>query len=210
MDVTLALSGLVLLSPILVGVAAAIRLGSPGPILYRARRVGRGGRPFSMWKFRTMVVDADRIGGPSTSNDDPRVTVVGRRLRTYKLDELPQLLNVVAGDMSLVGPRPEVQQYVDLMTAEERQILDVRPGITDWATLWNPDEGAVLAGSRDPERAYLEQIRPEKIRWQLEYVRRRSFLVDLSILARTIAGLFVRRTPRAFDALNAGRHPRSL
>jgi lipopolysaccharide/colanic/teichoic acid biosynthesis glycosyltransferase len=154
-----------------------------------------------MWKFRTMVVNADRIGGPSTADGDPRVTSVGAWLRKYKLDELPQLVNVVIGDMSLVGPRPEVRHYVDLMTDEERTILDVRPGITDWATLWNPDEGAVLAGSEDPERVYLETIRPEKIRWQLEYVRRRSLAVDVVILIQTAAAIVLRRRPRALDAI---------
>jgi lipopolysaccharide/colanic/teichoic acid biosynthesis glycosyltransferase len=185
----------------MAGVALAIKFGSPGPVFYRARRVGRGGQPFRMWKFRTMVVNADRIGGPSTADDDPRVTAVGKWLRRHKLDELPQLVNVMTGDMSLVGPSPEVQQYIDIMTGEEREILDVQPGITDWATLWNPDEGAVLAGSADPERVYLERIRPEKIRWQLEYVRRRSLAVDVSILAQTLLAVLFRRPPRALEVL---------
>ena len=151
-----------------------------------------------------MVVNADRIGGPSTAGDDPRVTPVGRFLRRTKLDELPQLLNVLLGDMSFVGPRPEVKQYVDMYTEEEKAILTVRPGITDWASLWNPDEGAVLAGSDDPERDYLEKIRPQKLRWQLEYVRRRSFWVDIVIIAQTIRTVASRHESPALIAMRAG------
>jgi len=202
-------AGLAVLSPVVLTIAALIKIGSPGPVFYRGVRVGLHGRPFRIFKFRTMVVDAERRGGSSTSDDDPRITRIGRLLRKYKLDELPQLLNVVHGEMSLVGPRPEVQHYVDMYTEAEKAILSVKPGITDWATLWNPDEGAVLAGSPDPERTYLEKIRPQKLRWQLEYVRRRSFLVDLRILAQTAATIVLRRRPQAFDALHdAGQHGR--
>jgi lipopolysaccharide/colanic/teichoic acid biosynthesis glycosyltransferase len=133
-----------------------------------------------------MVVNADKIGGPSTADDDPRITQVGRFLRKYKLDELPQFFNVLKGDMSFVGPRPEVPQYVEMFSEKERAILTVRPGITDWATLWNPDEGAALAGSPDPEKTYLQDIRPVKIRLQLEYIRKHSLWVDLSILFQTL------------------------
>jgi len=192
-DVLAAGAALVCLSPVLLAVAFAIRLGSPGPIFYRGRRVGQGGRPFGMWKFRTMVVNADVIGGPSTSDTDPRLTRIGVFLRKRKLDELPQLYNVLLGDMSLVGPRPEVPQYVDMYSEEERQILTVRPGITDFATLWNSDEGALLADSQDPERTYLEEIRPTKMRLQLEYVRRRSFATDLGILYETLLTVVGRR-----------------
>ena len=184
-DAAGSLLGLALLSPILLILAAGVKLTSSGPVFYRGTRVGRRGRPFRIFKFRTMMPDAEIRGGPSTADGDPRVTRFGRFLRKAKLDELPQLFNVLVGDMSLVGPRPEVPQYVALFTEEERSILNVRPGITDWASLWNPDEGALLSGDPDPERAYLERIRPEKIRLQLDYVRRRSTWVDLGILART-------------------------
>jgi lipopolysaccharide/colanic/teichoic acid biosynthesis glycosyltransferase len=185
LDLILAGTALAALSPLLAAIAWLVKREDGGPILYSGRRVGQRGRPFRMHKFRTMVVNADRLGGSSTADDDPRMTRVGLRLRKHKLDELPQLINVVRGEMSLVGPRPEVQQFVDLLSAEERAILDVPPGITDWASLWNCDEGALLAGADDPDRVYLEQIRPTKLQLQLEYVRTRSIRTDLRILALT-------------------------
>jgi lipopolysaccharide/colanic/teichoic acid biosynthesis glycosyltransferase len=191
-DLTAASLALVLLSPVLLIVAAFVKATSPGPAFYRGKRAGLHGKIFKMYKFRTMVADADRLGGSCTSEGDPRVTRGGYWLRKFKLDELPQLFNVLLGDMSLVGPRPEVQEYVQLFTREERAILSVRPGITDWASIWDRDEAQALAGHPDPERAYLELIRPEKIRLQLEYVRRRSFLTDLAILFETLRILTLR------------------
>jgi len=187
LDLAVAMLGLTALAPLLAILAVAVKLESPGPVFYRGRRVGRHGKPFRMFKFRSMVVNADRIGGSSTADSDPLITRVGRFLRKYKLDELPQLINVLKGEMSFVGPRPEVQQYVDLYTPEEQLILTVRPGITDWATLSNADEGAVLAGSPDPDKTYLEEIRPEKVRLQLEYVKHQSMSTDMVIVGRTIA-----------------------
>lgn len=207
LDILFSLIGLVLTLPLFAGAALLIKRDSPGPVFYRGVRVGKGGKPFRMLKFRTMVADADRIGGPSTAGDDPRITRVGRWLRKYKLDELPQLINVLKGDMSFVGPRPEVPQYVELFTEEEKAILSVRPGITDWASLWNCDEGAVLAGSPDPERTYLEKIRPTKVKLQLEYVRKRSFLTDLGILLRTIIAVVSRPTPPAVSAMGDRNGP---
>jgi len=186
LDVVTSSCAIVLTAPVMLLIAVAIKRDSRGPALYRARRVGIGGRHFMMFKFRTMVVGADKLGGPSTPDGDPRVTRIGRYLRKYKLDELPQLVNVLKGDMSLVGPRPEVPQYVAMFTNEERQILDLRPGITDLATLWNPDEGAVLAAAGDPERVYLEVIRPRKIQLQLEYVRSRNCWSDVRIIWQTL------------------------
>jgi lipopolysaccharide/colanic/teichoic acid biosynthesis glycosyltransferase len=185
-DLVFSLFGLILLSPVLLVVAILIKKEDGGPVFYRGVRIGRYGRPFRIFKFRTMVVDAEKIGGPSTADDDPRITKVGKFIRKYKLDELPQLINVLKGEMSFVGPRPEVQYYVDMFTEEEKAILSVRPGITDWASLWNPDEGAILAGSPDPEKTYMEKIRPTKLRLQLKYVRERSFWVDLKIIFQTI------------------------
>lgn len=204
-DLVGATVGLIVLSPILVGSAIAIAWGSPGPIFYRGERVGLWGKPFRIFKFRTMVIDADTIGGPSTAAGDVRITRVGAFLRAYKLDELPQLLNVLTGEMSIVGPRPEVQRYVDMFSDEECRILTVRPGITDFASLWNADEGAVLAGAKDPEQAYMERIRPEKIRLQLEYVRQQSMLTDLRILKRTFAAVIFRPTPEAVKTLDEKR-----
>ena len=189
-DAALAGIGLVLLSPALAVIALRIKTGSPGPILYRGKRVGLNGETFDMLKFRTMVVNADRIGGSSTPEDDPRVTPIGKTLRRYKLDELPQLINVLKGDMSFVGPRPQVQWAVDLYTPQEREILKVRPGITDEASLRFANEAEILKGSKDPDKDYIEKIHPEKMRLSLEYVRNRSFPGDLSIIARTAQAIF--------------------
>ena len=195
-DIVLSALGLIISAPLMLIIAILIKCGSRGPILYKGLRVGQGGRPFGMFKYRTMIVNADQIGGPSTADDDPRITRVGKLLRKLKLDELPQLINILRGEMSFVGPRPEVQQYVDMFTEEERAILSVPPGITDWASLWNPDEGAFLAGSSDPERAYLEKIRPTKVKLQQAYVRERSFWTDLRILAQTFSAVVFRVKPR--------------
>lgn len=192
MDTVFATTGLVVLAPAFVFLAIAVRLSSSGPVFYQGIRVGLNGKIFRVLKFRTMVMNAESLGGSCTSDDDPRITPLGRWMRKYKLDELPQLLNVLRADMSFVGPRPEVRQYVDMFTQEEKQILSVRPGITDWATIWDSDEGAVLAGTSDPERIYLEKIRPEKIRLQLKYVRERSLLIDLEIILKT-CGLVLKR-----------------
>jgi lipopolysaccharide/colanic/teichoic acid biosynthesis glycosyltransferase len=188
-DVLSSTMGLLVLAPLLAAVALAIKLESAGPVFYRGLRAGRHGKPFRIFKFRTMVMNADKIGGPSSSADDPRITRLGGFLRRYKLDELPQLLNVAAGEMSLVGPRPEVIQEVLLYTEEEKRLLDVRPGITDWASIRFRNEGEILRGSADPHAAYREKIRPEKIRLGLEYVERRSFLTDCKIIASTLKAI---------------------
>ena len=195
-DILFSAIGIILLAPLLAILAMAIKKSSSGPVLYRGIRVGRDGKLFRILKFRTMVVNAEALGGSCTSDDDPRITSIGRRLRKYKLDELPQLLNVLRGEMSFVGPRPEVKQYVAMFSEEEKQILSVRPGVTDLSTLWDSDEGAVLAGSSDPERIYLETIRPEKMRLQLEYVRNRTLLLDFRIVCSTVA-LVLRRLTTA-------------
>ena len=184
-DLVISGAALIVTSPILCAIALRITFDNNGPVFYRGTRVGRGGREFRMYKFRTMVVDADRIGGPNTPDDDSRLTPSGRILRRYKLDELPQLFNVIAGDMSLVGPRPQVPQEVANYTSEERELLSVRPGITDWASLRFRNEGEILIGHSDPDRAYAELIRPEKMRLGLEYVRRGTLVDDVKILVAT-------------------------
>jgi lipopolysaccharide/colanic/teichoic acid biosynthesis glycosyltransferase len=192
-----AVAALLLLSPVLLVVALIIKLGSPEPVFYRGVRIGLRGIPFRIYKFRTMVIDAEKLGGSATAEDDPRITPIGKFLRRHKLDELPQFLNVLAGDMSLVGPRPEVQKYVDMYTEQERAILEIRPGITDWASIWNSNEAAVLEGSKDPEKTYEELIRPTKLALQLFYARNHSPAADVKILFHTFCKLlFEDWTPR--------------
>ena len=177
--------------PLMVIIAILIKITSPGPVFYRGTRIGKGGKPFRMFKFRTMVVNADKIGGPSTPIDDPRLTKIGKFLKRFQLDELPQLINVLKGEMSLVGPRPEVPFYVNMMTKEEKKIiLSVRPGMTDLASLWNFHEGEILKGSKDPEKTYQEKIRPKKLELQKKYVQTRSFWLDLKIILKTVIKIF--------------------
>jgi lipopolysaccharide/colanic/teichoic acid biosynthesis glycosyltransferase len=191
-DIFFSFFGLILLSPVLLVVAFLIKRESPGPVFFRGERIGKNGKPFRIFKFRTMVPDAENLGGPSTAADDERLLKIGHFLKKYQLDELPQLINVLKGEMSLVGPRPEVKMYVDMMTPEERKaILSVRPGMTDFASLWNFHESEILKGSVDPEKTYQEKIRPEKIRLQLKYVKERSFWTDLKIILKTVAKIFV-------------------
>jgi lipopolysaccharide/colanic/teichoic acid biosynthesis glycosyltransferase len=192
LDIIMTTAGLMLLAPFLFLIAWCIKSEDGGPVFYRGERVGFHGKPFRIFKFRTMVVDAEKLGASSTSADDLRITRIGRLLRKYKLDELPQLINVLIGDMSLVGPRPEVSKFTEMYTKEEKVILTVRPGITDWASIWNPDEGALLAGSVDPDGDYLEKIRPEKIRLQLKYVRERSFWTDIRITFLTLKTIILK------------------
>jgi lipopolysaccharide/colanic/teichoic acid biosynthesis glycosyltransferase len=192
-DVLFAFCALIVFSPLMIAIAFLIKREDGGPVFYRGRRIGRGGAPFRMFKFRSMVLNAERLGGTATSDDDDRITRAGKLLRKYKLDELPQLINIVVGDMNLVGPRPEVQKYVDMYTDLEREILTARPGITDWASIWNSDEGAVLAGSPDPERAYEELLRPTKLKLQMLYVRNRTLWTDLKILFYTARKLVDKR-----------------
>lgn len=196
-DFVLSLIGLLLLAPVLLACAGLIKLTSGGPIFYRGKRVGLGGRTFRTFKFRSMVVEAERLGGASTHETDARITGVGAMLRRFKLDELPQLINVLVGDMSFVGPRPEVRKYVDMYTPEQRAILSVRPGITDWSSIKFHNEGEIIAASgiADADEAYLKLIRPEKLRLQMKYVRERTLYVDLKIIFNTLATLFRTRAP---------------
>src|SRR5579859_6001154 len=160
-------------SPLIAGIALKIKfIDRDGPVIYAGQRLGFRGRTFRMYKFRSMVTNADTLGGPNTSDSDSRITGTGRFLRRYKLDELPQLFNVLKGDMSFVGPRPEVPSQVEKWTAPEREILTMRPGITDWSSLRFHNEGEILAGQPDPDRAYDEMIKPIKLRLALDYVQR--------------------------------------
>jgi lipopolysaccharide/colanic/teichoic acid biosynthesis glycosyltransferase len=193
-DLLLSATGLVLLSPLLGWIAWRIYREDRGPVFYRGVRVGLHGRIFRIFKFRTMVVNAEKLGGSSTPDDDPRITRVGKRLRKYKLDELPQLLNVLKGEMSFVGPRPEVLSEVETYNEEEKRILSVRPGITDWASLKFHNEGEILKGATDPHQAYRERIRPGKLKLALQYVDEHSFMTDMRIIFATLSTLIRTRT----------------
>jgi len=185
-DVLAAAIGLVLLAPVLLLIAAWIKLTSPGPVLFRQERVGRYGRTFQLHKFRTMRVDAEH-SLQITVAGDPRITRAGSVLRKYKLDELPQLYDVLTGDMSLVGPRPEVPKYVALYPAAAREVvLSVRPGITDHAAIEFAEESELLAQSADPNATYIHELIPRKLQLYESYIRTQSFMGDLKIIARTL------------------------
>lgn len=186
-DVVAALAALVILSPFLAAIAILVRVTSRGPVFYRGERIGRGAVPFRILKFRTMRVDA---GGPAlTRRGDDRVTPIGRLLRRFKFDELPQLVNVLQGEMSIVGPRPEAPEYVRLYSDEERRVLSVRPGLTSPASLRYRNEESLLAGDDWHER-YVSEIMHDKLRDDLTYIDTRTFLGDLRLIARTFAALF--------------------
>ncbi len=188
-DAVVSLAALIVLSPLFPLIALIIRVTSPGPALHRAQRVGLNGQLFTFYKFRSMIVGAQKQGPGITGAGDPRITPIGRVLRRTKLDELPQLYNVLRGDMSLVGPRPEDPRYVALYTAEQREVLGVRPGITSAASVTFRHEEALLGGE-DWETVYIEQIMPAKLAADLDYTRHPTVWRDLVILARTVAALF--------------------
>ena len=193
-DIVLAACGLVLLAPLLAVIAIWIRLDSPGPVFFRQQRVGRFGRLFRIHKFRTMVDGAPRLGAPITVGDDVRITRAGRWLRRTKLDELPQLLDVLRGAMSLVGPRPELPRYVALYPAELRdKVLSVRPGITDRASIEYRNEAALLAAAPDPERTYTEVVLPAKLRLAADYAEHATLAHDLRLIALTVKILLTGR-----------------
>ena len=180
--------GLLILSPLLLVLALLVKLTSPGPAFYRAARVGKDWHPFRLYKFRTMVSGADRTGPGITTADDTRITHLGRFLRKTKLDELPQLINVLRGEMSLVGPRPEDPRYVAFYSPAQRQVLAARPGITSAASLAFRDEASILQGS-DWHRTYVERILPQKLAIDLAYLQRRTILSDLVLIFRTVVAV---------------------
>ncbi len=185
-DILFSFAGLVVLSPLLAVAAACIRLDSPGPVFFRQERVGRDFRPFLIYKFRTMTEGAERKGAPITVGGDSRITRVGHFLRRYKIDELPQLINILKGDMSLVGPRPEVMEYVRLFRTDYEKLLMARPGITDPASLRYSEEESALASSGDWQEDYLKRILPEKIKLSQDYLDRRSIFSDFALILRTV------------------------
>lgn len=188
-DIVVSLLILLVLSPLLLLLALAVKLDSRGPVFYRQVRVGRYNQDFKIFKFRTMVQDADKIGPPLTVGDDPRVTRVGRLIRKLRLDEFSQLLNVLGGSMSLVGPRPEVRKYVDVYTPEYMATLLIRPGITATSSIAFKDEDSLLNAAEDPEKVYVEQILPPKMAYNLEYMKKISLLNDIKIMFQTVGAV---------------------
>lgn len=190
LDLLLTIPGLIVISPVLIIVSLIVYAEDRGPVFFRQNRVGLNGKSFKMFKFRTMIVDAEKYGGQLTVGRDPRITRVGYWLRKFKLDELPQLFNVVTGEMSLVGPRPEVIRYVELYNDEQRQVLKLKPGITDLASIKYSNENDILANSADPDKTYIEQIMPEKIAINLDYATSASLIADFLVILKTIAKIF--------------------
>lgn len=188
-DIVLAFIGSIFFSPVLLMIAILIKIGSPGPVFYRGVRTGQNDVTFRIFKFRTMVINADEVGGPSTALNDPRITPVGKFLRKYKLDELPQLFNILIGNMSFVGPRPQVEKYTRLYTGEEKIIFQVKPGITDYASIHFINLDAIL-GDDNVDEKYLAEIEPKKNELRIKYVKEQSLRVDMIILLRTFLQLF--------------------
>lgn len=186
-DIVFSFFGLLFLSPLLLIVALWIVIDDPGPVFYRQQRVGKDGRDFGLLKFRSMRIGADKMSLITIGDRDPRVTRAGYYIRKYKLDELPQLWNVLIGDMSLVGPRPEVRRYVDLYTEEQRRVLSVRPGITDYASIEYIDENRLLAQSDNPDKTYIEQIMPAKIALNMRYINHPTVGEYMKIILITFA-----------------------
>ncbi|WP_288222162.1 sugar transferase [uncultured Clostridium sp.] len=185
-DFLVSLLGIIILSPIFIIVSIAIKLDSRGNILFLQKRVGRYGKEFNIYKFRTMVTDAEKLGKQITIGKDNRITKVGAFLRKFKIDELPQLFNVLKGDMSLVGPRPEVPKYVSLYNNEQKKVLDVRPGITDMASLRYKDENDILGKVDNPEDYYINVIMKDKLQLNLEYIEKSNIFFDIYLILKTI------------------------
>jgi len=185
-DIIFSFFGLIILSPLLIVIAAWIWIDSRGPVFYRQSRVGLYGKDFTLLKFRSMKINADKAGLLTVGGRDNRITQAGYYLRKYKLDELPQLVNVLFGDMSLVGPRPEVRKYVDLYSQAQRRVLDVRPGITDMASIAYKHENELLAASPDPERTYIEQVMPEKLKLNMIFIEKPSLVNYFKIILKTV------------------------
>jgi lipopolysaccharide/colanic/teichoic acid biosynthesis glycosyltransferase len=185
-DIFSSFFGLVVLLPLLIFVAVWVKLDSKGPIFYRGLRLGKDGKPFRIFKFRSMVFNADKIGAAATADNDFRITRSGKFIRKYKLDEISQLINVLLGNMSMVGPRPEDFQWAQPRIDKIRNVLSVRPGITDWASIWNSDEGAILLGSPNPNEMYERILWQYKLELQQYYIQNRSFFSDIKIILYTL------------------------
>jgi lipopolysaccharide/colanic/teichoic acid biosynthesis glycosyltransferase len=191
LDFLLSFLGLILLSPFFLLIALFIKISSSGPVLYKQSRIGLNGAEFNVFKFRSMRQNSDKLGLITVGGRDPRVTPIGYYLRKYKLDELPQLINVLTGDMSLVGPRPEVKKYVELYTQEQRKVLSIRPGITDWASIYYRDENEILGQSIDPENDYIEKVMPDKLKYNLIYIENYGSIEYFKIIFSTLSHIVV-------------------
>ena len=191
LDIIFSMFGILLLSPLFVVFGLLVKLTSKGPILYSQKRIGLHGKEFSLFKFRTMLIGADKKGLLTIGEKDARITNLGLFLRKYKLDELPQLINVFNGTMSFVGPRPEVKKYVDLYSEEQRKVLNIRPGITDWASIFYRHENITLGQSSDPEKEYIEKIMPAKLNYNLIYINNYTVIEYFKIIFRTLWHIFV-------------------
>lgn len=189
-DILFSLLGLMVLSPLLIVVYIAIVLGSKGGGFYKQERIGKNGKAFMLYKFRSMRVGADKHGLITVGGHDSRITNVGYFIRKYKIDELPQLVNVLLGDMSLVGPRPEVKKYVDMYTSEQRNVLSVRPGVTDYASIEYVDENDILGKAENPDDVYVNVIMPDKIRYNMKYIKNPSVFEYFKIIFLTVASIF--------------------
>lgn len=185
-DFIVSLIGFIILIPVFLIVSILIKLDSRGPILFKQKRVGRYGKVFNILKYRTMVIDAEKYGKQITVGNDSRITKIGAFLRKSKLDELPQLINVIKGDMSLVGPRPEVPKYVALYDENQKRILNVRPGITDYASIEYRDENSILGKVENPEEYYINNIMPHKIKLNMRYIENNNIFIDIGIIFKTI------------------------
>ncbi len=190
LDLFISIIGLILLAPFFILIGVLIKLDSRGSVFYKQERVGKDGKLFKLFKFRTMGIESDKGQAITIGERDPRITKIGFYLRKYKLDELPQLINVSIGTMSLVGPRPELKKFVDMYTDEQRRVIEVKPGITDYASIEFRNENELLAGKEDPIQFYIEEIMPIKLRLNLEYIRDQSFWLDVKIIFKTIFSIF--------------------
>ena len=188
-DILFSLIGLIILSPILTLIAISIKIDSKGPIFFRQLRVGRYSEDFKIFKFRTMQINSDKLGLLTVGDKDPRVTKVGYFLRKYKLDEFPQLINVFIGNMSFVGPRPEVRKYVNFYSEEDLKILNVKPGITDYASIKYRNEAEIIKQAIDAEKAYIEDIMPEKIKLNKAYIENNNIFIDVNIIFKTFLSI---------------------
>jgi len=188
-DIIFSFAGVIILSPVFLIIVILIKSDSAGKVIYRQIRIGKNGKDFNLLKFRTMKVDSDKSGLLTIGGHDSRITKAGYLLRKYKLDELPQLVNVFTGDMSFVGPRPEVSKYVKLYTEQQKKVLEVKPGITDIASIKYRNENELLENSKDPERFYIEEIMPDKIKMNLDYINERSFFKDIKLIFMTFKAI---------------------